>query len=80
MLSAGGNPTLDSLLSVTYVLGLGIRFEPLKDRANAVATVSPTLVETQQEPEQFQPAPDKERDKGITYESTLPTNELAAAA
>src|ERR1051326_8474722 len=35
MLSADGNPTLDSLFSVLYVLGLEFRVVATKDRANA---------------------------------------------
>ena len=78
MLSPDGNPTLDSLLSVLHVLGMDLRVEPKKVRANAVATVSPTLLETEQEPEQFQLVPD--HDKGMNYESVVSTNTLSLAA
>ncbi len=78
MLSAKGNPTLDSLLSVLFVLGLELRVEPVKEDRVAVATVSPTLVDTEEEPEQFQPVPDD--DKGMNYESVANSNTLSLAA
>ena len=78
MLSADGNPRLESLLSVLHVLRLDMRFEPIRDTDSSVATVSPTLVGSQDEPEQFRAVPD--RDRGMDYESDIQTNKLTIAA
>ncbi len=81
MLSESGNPRLSSLFSVLYVLGLELRVEPMKSRANSnkgVTAVTAKLLGANGDPEQFQPVSDHRL--GRNYESTIRANDESAAA
>lgn len=81
MLSEQGNPRLSSLFSVLYVLGLGLRVEPMKSRANSnngVTAVAAKLLGANDDPEQFQPIP--QGGQGSDYESTVPADNEPLAA
>lgn len=82
MLSDQGNPRLKSLFSVLYVLGLEVRVEPMKSRAQSAkaASVGASAVATTSlgENDEIQPSPD--RGKGIHYEGTVQTNAESLAA
>jgi probable addiction module antidote protein len=81
MLSEKGNPTINSLFSVLFVLGLGLRVETLPDRipsVNPVNKVATKLLGGENDPEQFQPV--SGHGQGLPYECTVPTDDESVAA
>jgi len=80
MLSDQGNPRLNSLFSVLFVLGLKISVEAV-DRLQTVeplATVETKLLGGTSDPEQFQPT--SGQSERINYECTVPANDEPLAA
>jgi probable addiction module antidote protein len=88
MLSAKGNPTLKSLVSVLYVLGLDVRVEPMRDRvqqhsqlrAQGTTCAVATTVTTTSLGENAEIHAASGRYEGIDYESDLQTNAESLAA